>query len=206
MKIAFHWVVIIGLFAGVLIGILLRNIPGGSAFATNWIKPIGNIFLNLLKLLAIPLIVTSLVKGITDLKDISSLSRMGGKTFGWYLITTVIAVTLGLAIVNIIKPGTFVSPETRSMLLTKFSPAVAAGAKPETNTSFMHHLETLVPENIFSAVTSNSNMLQVIVFTLLFGISLLMVPQDKTKVIRDFFENANAVVMQMIKLVMKITP
>src|SRR5262249_2765077 len=74
------------------------------------------------------------------------------------------------------------------------------------NTSFMHHLETLVPENIFSAVTSNANMLQVIVFTLLFGVSLLMVPQDKTKVIRDFFENANAVVMQMIKLVMKITP
>ena len=84
-----------------------------SALVSNWIQPFGKIFINLLKMIAIPLIIASLIKGVSDLKNLSSLSAMGGRTIALYLITTVIAVIIGLAIVNVVRPGTGFSKETR---------------------------------------------------------------------------------------------
>ncbi|MFT3823679.1 MAG: dicarboxylate/amino acid:cation symporter [Chitinophagaceae bacterium] len=207
LRISTHWIVLISLAAGILAGILLASIQGGSAFAIDWIKPLGNIYLNLLKLLAVPLIITSLIKGIADLKGMTNLSKIGKKTLQWYIITTLIAVTLGLTIANIIKPGKFISPETRTMLMSEYTKDLhLAENKPRSNIAIMHYLESMVPENIFNAVSNNANMLQVIIFTLLFSIGLLMAPRDKTTVIRGFFEDVNEVIMQMIRIIMKATP
>ena len=108
---ALHWQILIGMVAGVIFGLVFKKIAWGEGFVMNWIYPIGIIFVNLLKLIAVPLIIASLTKGIADLKDISKLSTIGGRTIGIYLVTTVVAVTLGLVVVNVIQPGANLSAE-----------------------------------------------------------------------------------------------
>ena len=104
-KLELHWKILIGMFLGVLFAFIMVNFSWGPEFVSDFIKPFGTIFINALKLIAVPLILASLIKGISDLKDISKLSKMGGRTIVIYILTTVIAVTIGLGIVNIIKPG-----------------------------------------------------------------------------------------------------
>src|SRR5690554_6179691 len=104
-KLALYWQILIGMLSGVLLGLILSQFEWGSPFVQNWIKPFGNIFINSLKLIAIPLILGSLIKGVSDLKDISQLSKMGLRTIMTYLATTIIAVSIGLIIVNIVQPG-----------------------------------------------------------------------------------------------------
>ena len=120
-KLSLHWKIIIGMFLGVAVGLIFSSINGGNIIITNWVKPFGTIFINSLKLIAIPLILASLIKGISDLKDISKLSSMGGLTITTYLTTTVIAVSIGLLVVNGFKPGNTISDETRTELVQAYS-------------------------------------------------------------------------------------
>ena len=114
---------------GVVFGLVLSFIDGGDAFVADFIKPFGTIFINLLKLIAVPLILASLIKGVSDLQDISKLSKMGGRTIITYLCTTLIAVTIGLLLVNAIQPGKSISVETRKELVEAY--ASDADAKRE---------------------------------------------------------------------------
>ena len=120
-KLALHWQIIIGMILGVLIGLIFLNFEWGKTFVINWIKPFGTIFINSLKLIAVPLILASLIKGISDLKDLSKLSSMGGITIVTYIFTTMMAVSIGLVAVNIIEPGNFISEETREQLVNAYS-------------------------------------------------------------------------------------
>ena len=112
MKLALHWKIIIGLFLGV-IWALLSSYLGWSKFTIDWISPFGTIFINALKLIAVPLVLFSIIKGITGLTDTSSLGRMGFKTLMMYLITTITAVSLGLTLVNVFQPGTLMGEGQR---------------------------------------------------------------------------------------------
>ena len=103
-KLPLHWKILLGMLFGVLFGLLFSQFEWGKALVVDWIKPFGTIFINVLKLIAVPLILASLIKGVSDLKDITQLSSMGGRTIGLYLFTTLTAVTVGLSIVNVIKP------------------------------------------------------------------------------------------------------
>jgi len=111
-NIPLHWKIIIGLILGI-VWALLSSFLGWSKFTIDWINPFGVIFINLLKLIAIPLVLFSIIKGIADLKDINSLGKIGIKTLGAYLVTTVIAISVGLGIVNLAQPGNFVDKEQR---------------------------------------------------------------------------------------------
>jgi Na+/H+-dicarboxylate symporter len=119
-KIPLHWQILTGMAAGVLIGFAADRL-GAQQFVRHWIKPFGTIFINLLKMIAVPLILASLIKGTSDMKDIGRLSRMGGRTFVMYLLTTAVAVALGLVIVNVVKPGAGVTPATRETLLRAYA-------------------------------------------------------------------------------------
>ena len=136
-KLALHWKILIGMLIGIIFGLVMSFINGGSQFIGDYVKPFGTIFINLLKLIAIPLILASLIKGVSDLKDISKLSLMGGRTIAIYLLTTLTAVTIGLVLVNIIQPGKSISVETRKELVeayatdTQAKQAVAAKRKEE---------------------------------------------------------------------------
>ena len=120
-NLALHWKILIGMALGVAVGVLFSNFEGGKQLIQDWVKPFGTIFIKSLKLIAVPLILASLIKGVSDLKDISKLSKMGGRTIGIYIMTTILAVSIGLALVNIIKPGNSISEETRQELVQNYS-------------------------------------------------------------------------------------
>lgn len=208
-KLALHWQIILGMFLGVGFALIMANFEFGSQIITDWIKPFGTIFINLLKLIAVPLILASLIKGVSDLKDISKLSKMGGRTIGLYLVTTVIAVSIGLGIVNIVKPGNSISDETRNELVASYSGAAdskIAAAESQKSAGPLQALEDLVPSNIFSAASDNGNMLQVIFFAILFGVGLILIPEEKAKPVKLFFDSFNEVILKLIDLIMLAAP
>jgi Na+/H+-dicarboxylate symporter len=207
-KLALHWQIMIGMVLGVLFGWLISSL-GYQDFVEDYIKPIGTIFINLLKLIAIPLIIASLIKGISDLKDISQFSRIGLRTIGIYILSTVIAISLGLLIVNIIQPGNSLSAETVSQLTADYS---ASATEKVTNASAqqekgpLQFIVDMVPQNIFGAASNNGNMLQVIFFVIFFGISLLLVEDKISKPVKDFFDGLNEVILKMVDLIMLMAP
>ena len=209
-KIALHWKIIIGMVLGVLFGLLMSNFDQfGKQLISDWIKTFGTIFINCLKLIAIPLILASLIKGISDLKDITKLSKMGGVTITTYIITTVIAVSVGLVVVNIIKPGDTISDETRVELINAYEDdadkkrVVAAKTK---KSGPLQPIIDIVPSNIISAASDNKNMLQIIFFSIIFGVSMILIPEKKAKPIKDFFDSLNEVILKIIDLIMHFAP
>jgi len=207
-RLALHWKILLGMALGVLFG-WVANSLGWQEFVTDFVKPFGTIFINLLKLIAVPLIIVSLIKGVSDLKDISKLSKMGGRTIGIYLLTTLFSVTLGLVLVNVINPGSSISDETRAGLVSEFE-SKAQGkidmALQQKDEGPLQALIDLVPSNIFSAVSDNSNMLQVIFFVIFFGIGLILIAPEKSEPVKKFFDGLNEVILKMIDLVMLGAP
>lgn len=207
-KLAMHWQILIGMVLGVAAGWAAASL-GGKQYVIDWIKPFGTIFINLLKLIALPLILASLIKGVTDLKDITKLSRMGGRTFVLYILTTVFAISLGLILVNVINPGYLIEPETREHLLQTYggnAEQQIAAAQEQSGKGPLQPLVDLVPENIFSAATSNRNMLQVIFFAIFMAIGLILIPGEKAKPVKDFFDGFNEVILKLIDLIMLAAP
>ncbi|GJM28555.1 MAG: glutamate:proton symporter [Cyclobacteriaceae bacterium] len=207
-KLALHWKILIGMAVGAALGIA-AIIGGFGDFIQDWIKPFGTIFINLLKLIAVPLILVSLIDGISNLTDLSKLSRIGGKTIGLYILSTVMAISIGLILVNLVEPGNFLPSETREELRLKY--ASDANLKMETATSVgesgpLQILVDVVPDNIFGAFTNNANMLQVIFFAFLFGIAMVMTPQVKALPVKKFFDGANAIILKIVELVMLAAP
>jgi len=208
-KVPLYIKIIAGMLAGVLFAIVAIQFSGGVKFTRDWIKPFGNIFINMLKLIAVPLILASLIKGVSDLKDISKLSRMGLRSVVLYLFTTVFAVCLGLVIVNIIKPGASISEETRTQMLSAYGGDAnkkQQEAVQQKDSGPLQFLEDIVPDNIINAASTNSTMLQVIFFALFLGISLILIPAERAKPVKDFFDSFNEVILKMIDLIMKIAP
>tara|TARA_B100000902_G_scaffold328089_1_gene323984 strand:- start:3161 stop:4420 length:1260 start_codon:yes stop_codon:yes gene_type:complete len=194
---------------GVICGAVFTKFENGNAFILDWVKPFGTIFINALKLIAMPLIISSLIKGVSDLKDISRLSLMGGRTIGIYLITTIIAVSIGLIIVNTIRPGNSISESTRMDLIAAYETDAGekqAVAKKQKESGPLQALVDLVPDNIFKATTENVNMLQVIFFALFFGVGLILIPPKKSKPVKDFFDGFNEVILKLIDLIMLVAP
>ena len=208
-KIELHWKILIGMGFGVLFGLIFSFIPKGGLFISDYIKPFGTIFINLLKVIAVPLILASLIKGISDLKDISKLSKMGGRTIITYLITTLTAVTIGLVLVNLIQPGKSISVETRNELVEAYASDTQAkqeAAAKQQQSGPLQALIDVVPSNIFLAASNNRNMLQVIFFALFFGIGMILLSEKKVKPVKKFFDSFNEIILKLIDLIMLAAP
>lgn len=181
-----------------------------AEFVIDWIKPFGTIFINLLKLIAIPLIIVSLIKGVSDLKDVTQLSGLGLRTFAVYILTTIIAVTIGLALVNLIKPGSFITEATREQMLQMFGGEVQQKVDQVTGVQEvigpLQILIDIVPENIFHATTSNSNMLQVIFFSLLVGIAMILLPAKQIETLKNVLDTGNAIILKIVDIMMMFAP
>lgn len=208
MKLALHWQIMIGMILGVLFGYIFKSL-GLSDFFSDWITPIGTIFINLLKLIAIPLIIASLIKGISDLRDISQFSRIGLRTILLYVATTVIAISIGLLVVNVIQPGNTISAETVEQLTGSYSGDAQlkiGAAAAEKGKGPLQFLIDMVPDNAMNAMADNSNMLQVIFFVIFFGISMLLVEDKYSDPLKAFFDGLNEVVLKMVDLIMLMAP
>jgi proton glutamate symport protein len=200
--------IFIGMGVGILWG-LVSVWAGWEEFTSDWIKPWGNIFLKLLKLIAVPLIFVSLVKGISSLTDITKLSRIGYKTIVIYLVTTVFATMVGLVLVNILKPGDLFPSDKQEQYRERFSGQIQLreeSAREIEKQSPLHFFEELVPDNIFLAAGDNSQMLQIIFFAILFSIALVLIPGAKTQVVKDFFDGLNDVILKIVDMIMRFAP
>jgi len=210
-KLELHWKILIGMTLGVLLGFLMLQFAGGKGFVQDWIEPIGTIFVRMLKLIAVPLIVASLIKGISDLKDISKFKSMGIKTMLLYISTTIIAITIGLAIVNMVKPGEGIAEETIVQLKETYASSDQvkerlAEASKQEEAGPLQFVVDMVPDNAIQAMGDNKSMLQVIFFTIFLGICMLLVPAKHAAPLKNFFDALNSVVLKMVDIIMLFAP
>ena len=210
-KLALHWQILLGMVFGLVFGFIMIQIDGGPEFVGDWIKWLGTVFVKLLKLIAIPLILASLIKGISDLKDISKFANIGVRTIGIYVLTTVIAISIGLVLVNILKPGDGVSDETIAKLTESYAnnsdvQSKISEASRQKESGPMDFFVDMVPDNAVAALSNNKLMLQVIFFAIFLGISMLLIGEEKAKPLKDFFDSLNDVVLKMVDLIMLSAP
>ncbi len=248
-KLALHWQIIIAMILG-MGWALLSGQFGWNRFTLDWIDPFGTIFINCLKFIAIPMVLFSIITGVASLGAETKLGRIGFKTLGLYLVTTVAAVTIGLTLVNVFKPGVVsneaqrlenridyelwakdmgielkdgrhelqtASPEVIATVMKKRnaladSPEYAeVAAKHEQaqqtkNSGPLQPLVDMVPSNLVNALSDGSLMLQVIFFAIFFGVSMRLLPDEKTRTVSHFFEGMNEVFIKMVHIVMRAAP
>ena len=208
MKLELHWKIIIGLVLGLLFGVIAAT-QGWGGFVTNWISPFGKIFINLLKLIAVPLVLSSLITGVASLSDLKKLSRIGGRTISIYIATTAIAVTIGLFSVNILQPGATVPDEMKAKLQETYQSSVSGrveAAEGVKERSALQPIVDMVPSNFFNSASNNRNMLQVVFVAIIIGIALIQISKQKAKPVLDFFEGINELVIKLVDNIMLLAP
>jgi len=207
-KLALHWQIIIGLTLGLVYGIIAAS-NGWGSFTSDWIAPFGTVFISLLKLIAVPLVLASLITGVASLSDLKKLSRIGGKTIAIYVGTTAVAVTIGLVSVNVLQPGDKVPDQMKEKLQQSYekdATSRAGNAQKVKGRGPLQPIVDMVPSNFFSSASSNRNMLQVVFVAIFVGIGLIQIPKDKGKPVLDFFEGLNDVVIKLVDFIMLMAP
>lgn len=203
-----HTRIIIGLFIGAVGGTLARLVFGESeglaTFTTYVSEPFGRLFLRLIFMIVLPLLFSALALGVAGLGDVGTLGRIGLKTFLYTIIVTSASVALGLALVNIFRPGASLTPETRA-LLRQSMPAPAAAAASTNENPVIRMLNAIVPDNPLRAA-AQGEMLAVMFFSLMFGVGIALSPVEKVTPFIRMLEGLYEVVMQLITLAMRLAP
>lgn len=197
--------ILFGMIAGIILGFVFLY-AGQQTFATEWVKPWGTIFIRLLKLIAIPLVFVSLVKGVAGMKDIKKLSRLGLRTISLYLATTFFAVSLGIGAVSTVKPGKVFDKAESAYYLKKFSNKGTTPAKEVKQRSVMDYVVEIVPDNIVKATSDNSNMLQVILVALLTGIAIVVLGDAKTAAFVSVIDATESIILKITDFIMNTAP
>jgi Na+/H+-dicarboxylate symporter len=226
-----HWKIIIGMILGVVWSIV-SSFFGWSSFTINWISPFGDIFISLLKLIAIPLVLFSVIKGISSISNVSLLGRMGFKTLGAYLLTTILSISIGLFAVNMIKPGEKIALSQRqnnhiayqnwkdgkdaSLSISNQDNArvlsedkmrqMQDNVEAQKNSSPLQFIVDMVPSNIFLSLTDNKSMLKIIFFAVFFGIILVLIPKKESSPIINLVDSFNTIFLKMVDVVMLAAP
>ncbi len=204
-----HWKIIIGLLLGTAYGIA-SAFNGWSEFTSNFISPFGTIFLNLLKLIAVPLVISSLITGVASLSDTRKLSRIGLRTILLYVATTAVAVSIGLILVNVLEPGSAIPDSYQETLSNEYIEKAASkknlADSVQENRGPLQPLVDMVPSNIFSAASNNSNMLQVVFISIIFGISLIGIDRKFSKPVLEFLEGVNQLIIKLVEIIMYFAP
>jgi Na+/H+-dicarboxylate symporter len=191
------------ILASLLLGIPLGLLLGTRAES---IRFIGDIFIRLIWMIVVPLVFASILVGTASLGDVRKLGRIGAKTIVYYLVTTAIAITIGLTVANIAKPGSRLDPTTKTRLLSSYEREATKDVELASQRPKIVELITrIVPKNPFESLTSG-DMLQVIFFAIMLGITVTMIPAGKGKVLIDFFDALSDVMTRMVHIVMKLAP
>jgi Na+/H+-dicarboxylate symporter len=170
-----------------------------------WIEPLGTVFIRLLMMIAIPLVFASLLVGVSSLHDISKMARIGGKTIAYYLLTTALAISIGLGFGNALQPGHRMDATARDQLMASYQEDASARIEQEIGVDFSDYLVNLVPKNVFDAL-ARMEMLQIIFFALMFGIALLFVDREKADRVIGFFDAVSDAMIKLVDMVMLIAP
>jgi Na+/H+-dicarboxylate symporter len=203
-----HWQILIALALGVVFGVVAVQL-GWTAGAKRWISPFGTIFINLLKFVAVPLVLTSLIVGVASLSDLRRLSSMGGKTIGIYLGTTALAIVIGLGVVNLVEPGKQIPQSMREKLMRDYRGEAdmrSEVAERVREQSPLQPLVDAVPDNFFGAAADNRNMLQMVIAAILIGLAAIQVPREKSRAFLDTVDALMDIVIKMVEGIMWIAP
>jgi len=177
-----------------------------GATITGWLDPVGQVFIRLIKMVVVPLVFASLLVGVAGLGDLRRLGRLGGKTIGYFLLTTTIAITIGLTFANVVKPGAWIDPVRKQALLAQYegdagARTSAAADKPSTADTLIG----IIPENPAGALAAGE-MLQIIFFACFFGVALTLIPKERSEHVIAFFDAVNEAMVMCVNLVMKLAP
>ncbi len=203
-----HWQIIIGLVLGLIYGVVAAS-AGWGQFTSDWVAPFGTIFLNLLQLIAVPLILASLIVGVASLGDLEQLSRIGGKTLGIYVLTTTIALVIGLVLVNTLQPGRTVPKEMRTQLEQTYQGDIEESmevAEQAEGRGPLQPLVDMVPSNFFASASDNGNMLQVVFVAIFLGVVLLLLPGKKAEPLLTFFDSLFEAIIKAVEIIMLTAP
>ena len=203
-----HWRILIALGVGLVYGVIAALL-GWGGLTSDWIAPFGAIFLRLLLLIAVPLVLASLITGIASLSDLNKLSRIGGKTILIYLTTTLVALVIGLGLVNLLNPGGSVPKGLRTRLAETYQGDVVAhevSAEGARARGPLQPIVDMVPANFFGAATSNRNMLNMVFVAFLVGVALMLIPKEKAAPLLALFESLDAVIIKIVEMVIVFAP
>ncbi len=204
-KLALHWWILIAMVLGIASGMVAAQ-AGHASFVLTWIAPIGTLFMNLLKMIAVPLVLFSLVAGVASLDDMKKMGRIGGKTVLLYIGTTAIAITIGLVIAAIVKPGGDIGPELAESLRAAFQEKTAEKVSSAKGVSMVDQIVGIVPTNPFAAL-AEAQMLQVVFFALMLGVALTKLGQKRnTKPIVETFQLLSDAIIEMVMIIMWLAP
>jgi len=182
----------------------ILEIKKAGTIATQ-IKPIGTIFINLLNMIAIPLVLASLIVGVASLGNVKKLARIGGKTIAIYILTTMIAISIGLILGNLIQPGKKLNPQTREELVSAYQTEVEQKVQTKIEFNLIDQVVNLVPRNIFKAM-ADAQMLQIVFFALMVGLALTLLSQSKSEPVIKFFDGFSDAMIKLVDLIMLIAP
>ena len=205
---ALHSKIILGLLIGLVFGIISVFI-GLNDFVSDWIMPFGTIFVKMLKLVAVPLILVSLISGISNLRDTSKLSRIGGKTFGIYILTTISAIIIALFLANTLQPGEYFPDEKTAELKKKYASDAnmkITSAENVKDSGPLQMMIDVVPDNFFYSASNNRNMLQIIFFSILFGVGLVLSSPKKSAPVKKAFDGLNEIIIKIVEIIMEYAP
>ncbi|REJ77311.1 MAG: dicarboxylate/amino acid:cation symporter [Acidobacteria bacterium] len=212
-----HTKILIGLIFGVVAGLIVNWTLGGDdprvvSIVENFSRPVGQLFLNLLLMIVVPLVFASLVVGVAGIGDIRKLGRIGAKSFGYTLVISAISVIIGLTLANVISPGNRMDPGTQEALKAKYSSEAGERVKSaidvkETDTALMAVVKTIVPKNVFNSISGeNPNMLHIMFFALIVGIAITLIPDSVTDPFVSFMEAVFQITAKIIDIIMKFAP
>ncbi len=208
-KIPLYAKILVAMALGILVGFIFHNFNMHGA-VNDWISPFGEIFMRLLKAVAIPLVFISLIRGVANIGDLSSLSKIGVKTMGIYIATTVVAILLGLAVVLTFSPGDMVDSQSAAKLQASYaSSAIEKGASSMESVNSASPLQALVdivPENVMASMSDNGGMLQIIFIAMFIGVAMLIVGKEKSTPFANLLGSLDAIVMKIIDLIMQFAP
>lgn len=207
-RIPLYLQILIGMVIGIIIG-FIAIATNGQAFIDDWVRPLGKLFIKALVLIAVPLVFVTLVKGVSDLKDTSALSRLGVRTVVIYLLTTVFAVLVGMGSTLLIRPGDIVGDEMVERLSEEYGQTVATIQIQQADTVSngpLAFLDDLVPANIFESLSNNGKMLHIIFFALLFGVAVLSIPEQKRRPLIELFDSLNEAIMKLVSYIIACAP
>ncbi|MFC2165136.1 dicarboxylate/amino acid:cation symporter [Acidobacteriota bacterium] len=199
MKIKLHTKIFIGLILGIVAGIVFRE-------KVLIIEPVGTIFLRMITMIVIPLVFVSLMLGTASLGDVRKLGRIGAKTAFYFVITTIIAICIGLILANSVQPGKGLPENVQAQLLEDYQAKAQDGIQRfEEKPSILEVLINIVPTNPVAAFIEG-NMLQIIFMALLFGMVLTLIPSDKSQFLIKLLDGLNDMFIQVVHIVMKLAP
>lgn len=214
-----HTKIFLGMLTGIVLGLIIRqlHLPAETVQTiVAWVEPIGKLFMNLVFMMVIPLILSALILGVTEIGDLRKLGKMGGHLLKYTVIVSFIAVMIGVLLVDVFEPGKKISPETRQYLLEEYSSeASKAQSYSEQNKkkTIGDVLVNLVPKNpiyemshAFDPQNTGGGLVSVMIFALIFGIAMTAVGSEKSAPFRQFLESLYEIVLKIISYAMSLAP